>query len=75
MYNYVLHIFLLSVAVTIGFTQEEYTVTENERFITVCIERSDTDLDRNIPFNLSTTMGPGEAECMCVFTSSVILKL
>ena len=60
--HHIHHCFLLSVAVTIGFTQEEYTVREDGGSATVCVGRSDTDLERNIPFNLSTAMGPGEAE-------------
>ena len=52
--------------VTIGFTQEDYTVTENEEIAQVCVGRNDVVLECPIPFNLSTTMKPGEAEGMCV---------
>ena len=73
-YNYVYHSHLLSLVVTIGFTQEEYTVTEDGGPASVCVQRSDTDLDRNIPFNLSTTMHPGEAEGMCVLLHHNLLE-
>ena len=47
--------------VTIGFTQEEYTVTENEGSVRVFVQRDDVMLDRDVSFTISTIMGPGEA--------------
>ena len=47
--------------VTIGFTQEEYSVTENEGSVRVFVQRDDVMLDRDVSFTISTIMGPGEA--------------
>ena len=47
--------------VTIGFTQEEYTVSENEGSVRVFVQRDDEILDRDISFTISTIMGPGQA--------------
>ena len=47
--------------ITIGFTQEEYPVTENEGSVRVFLERNNVMLDRDISFTIFTIMGPGEA--------------
>ena len=57
--------------VTIGFTQGEYSVIENEGSVRVFIERDDVVLDRDILFTIFTIMGPGEAVGM--FTQSIYL--
>ena len=49
------------VTITIGFTQEEYPVTESEGTAHVFVERNDVVLDRDIPFTIFTIMDPGEA--------------
>ena len=59
--------------VTIGFTQGEYSVIENDGPTRVFIERDDVVLDRDILFTIFTVMGPGEAVGMFIrrFSQSI----
>ena len=58
-----------STAVTIGFTQPTYSVSETDVYVEVCVSANGADFARTVMVTLSTEDGTAIGKCTCALCS------